>query len=231
MNFTNPLIGQLIHRENRFIASVQLGDQVVIAHVPNSGRCQELLFPGNKVVLQQAPDTSKRKTKYSLILAQHNAVWVCLVSVWANPLTQAAAEQGLLPELAAYSQWQPEHTWGGSRLDFLLTAANLRPCLVEVKGVTLVPNQGQALFPDAPTARGYKHLTELTAAVNSGYRSAVVFVVQRQDATVISPNQAMDPAFTQALTVAKENGVLLLGFSCQVDLSGIQPLQRLPVKL
>lgn len=232
MNYLGPLSEAiLIRRENRFVATVEYEGQQITAHVPNSGRCRELLYPGNTVIIQKATPNAHRKTEYSVILARHRRIWVCLVSAWANTLAREAAQLGLLPELNHYTNWQPEVKWGRSRLDFFLSAPGETPCLVEVKGVTLVPEPGQALFPDAPTLRGARHLGELTQAVRDGNKAAVVFAVQREDAQTVSPNREMDPNFTQALKEAEEAGVLLLAFSCNVSLDGITPVKSLKVEL
>ncbi|MBO8127304.1 MAG: DNA/RNA nuclease SfsA [Firmicutes bacterium] len=220
-----------IKRVNRFVAQVEVEGETREAHVPNSGRCRELLFPGNTVLLQKAPEESKRKTPYTVILAKHHEVWVCLVSVWANVLAKEAATKGLLPELAGFDRWRPEYTWGSSRFDYLLESEDKR-CLVEVKGVTLVNEAvGRALFPDAPTARGARHLQELIRAVQEGLQAAVVFVVQQEDANSISPNWEMDAAFSQALVEAEAAGVSMLGLTCSVSKEGIFPLKAVPVRL
>ncbi|MGE5507930.1 MAG: DNA/RNA nuclease SfsA [Chitinophagales bacterium] len=177
------------------------------------------------------PAPGARRTAYTLVLAWTGRTWACVVSAWANRLTRDAAAAGLLPALSAYPAWRPEVPWGESRLDFLLSGAALPPCLVEVKGVTLVGPDSVARFPDAPTARGARHLHELIRAAESGQRGAVVFAVQRPDATCVTPNQTTDPAFATALVEAQKAGVLLLAFTTQVSPAGLVPDRAIPVYL
>lgn len=230
MKFTGELReGRLVQRDNRFLARVALPEGEVAAHVANSGRLGELLFPGNRVMLQAAPGA--RRTAYTLVLAWAGKEWACVVSAWANALTREAAVLGLLPPLAAYPAWRAEVPWGESRIDFLLSGAELPPCLVEVKGVTLVSGEAQARFPDAPTQRAARHLRELARAAACGHRAAVVFAVQRPDATSVTPNRATDPTFAAALEGAAQAGVQVLAFTCRCSPAGIFPDRAIPVML
>ena len=139
-----------------------------------------------------------------------------LVSVDArlpNPLLADALARGGLPQFAGYTGIRGEAVRGQSRLDFLLTDGGGNRCWIETKSVTLVED-GLALFPDAPTLRGCKHLEELGAAVAGGDRAALVFVVQRPDARCLAPHVAADPAFTAALARAAAAGVEVYAYTC-----------------
>jgi sugar fermentation stimulation protein A len=225
--------GVLVRRENRFVAEVVLAGTAVLAHVANTGRLAELLYPGNRVLVMRSRQEG-RKTSHTLIGAYHNGGWVSIVSAWANPLAREAAAAGLLPGLAEYEHWKPEVRWGESRLDFRLSAtgaAGAKDCLVEVKGVTLLDADNCARFPDAPTSRGVRHLGELTRAVQEGYRAAVIFVVKRSGAVAFAPNDRTDPAFSSALSEAGARGVAIYAVACGVDEQGIAPVRVLPVRL
>ena len=220
--------GVLLCRVNRFVAQVRTAQGEVVAHVPNSGRLAELLFPGNRVLLRTAEGPGRR-TRYTVILARAGQVWACIVSAYANALAREAAVAGCLPELAEYGSWRPEVRWGGSRFDWWLSADDGRTCLVEVKGVTLVED-GDGLFPDAPTERGARHLRELAEAAAGGQAAALVFAVLMAGARRILPHRRRDPAFAEALAAAGRAGVRLLAFACEVSPVGIVPSRRLPVE-
>ena len=134
-----------------------------------------------------------------------------------------------LPEFAGYARISMEVTFGASRIDMLLSGPQGR-CYVEAKSVTLVA-RGMALFPDAPTIRGRKHLTSLAEAVRKGHRSAVAFVVQRPDARVFSPNDPGDREFGSALRHAVESGVEAYAYRCRVSREEIQITGAVPVRL
>ncbi|MCL5027011.1 MAG: DNA/RNA nuclease SfsA, partial [Chloroflexi bacterium] len=148
--------------------------------------------------------------------------------------------RGALPEFACYPALRPEFTYGHSRFDFWLSGRDvgcpasdlLAPpdCLVEVKSVTLM-RDGVGLFPDAPTVRGRRHVTELAEAVRAGHRAAVVFVAQRSDVRSFVPNDALDPAFGAALRAAAAAGVEVHAYGCDVDRERIWLRQRLEVAL
>jgi sugar fermentation stimulation protein A len=121
-------------------------------------------------------------------------------------------------------------SFGHSRIDFLLEGPARRPCLVEVKSITLVVD-GLGCFPDAVTARGRRHLRELAAVVEAGYRAAVVFVVQRDDATGMRPHDESDPEFGRALREVAGQGVEVYAYGCDVDAGRIEIEGALPVHL
>jgi sugar fermentation stimulation protein A len=216
-------------RLNRFAALVHLNGAETLAHVPNSGRLRELLQPGNRVYLSPAPPSATRKTLYDLSLVDLGGR---LVSADARAATALAYEWltgRLLPEFGGYSVVQRERTYGHSRIDLLLLGEELKH-YVEVKSVTLVED-GVALFPDAPTTRGQKHMLELENAVARGHRASVIFVIQRQDAGSFSPHDGADPAFGAALRKACAAGVGAYAYSCRLSLVEITLDARLPVLL
>lgn len=214
-----------LQRPNRFIAQVLLNGQEETVHVKNTGRCKELLVPGAKVYLEKGQNPA-RKTGWDLIAVEKGDRLINMDSQLPNKVAEEWLAQG---GLGQFSQLLREQTWGASRLDFCLKDAR-RTKYVEVKGVTLEEG-GKVYFPDAPTARGVKHLEELTRIRREGMEAAVLFVVQMDEVTAFSPNDATDPAFGDALRRAKDAGVEIAAIDCLVRPEEVTPGQRVPVVL
>ncbi|HHY31472.1 MAG TPA: DNA/RNA nuclease SfsA [Firmicutes bacterium] len=233
---------------------------VVAVHVADPGRLEELLVPGRLVYLASArtkslggfeapapdpvaprptaagrhgprePHGSRRKTSYDLALVDHEGLLVSVDSRVPNDLVFAGLQVGFFPDLALYSEVRRECAYGESRMDFRLSGSAAGDCLLEVKSVTLVRG-GRALFPDAPTARGLRHVRELARAVAQGLRAIVVFVIQRDDAESLSPNDETDPAFGAGLREAVRSGVEVRAYTCRVALDRICLHREVPVLL
>lgn len=214
-----------LQRPNRFIAQVLLHGQEETVHVKNTGRCKELLVPGAKVYLEKGQNPA-RKTGWDLIAVEKGDRLINMDSQLPNKVAEEWLAQG---GLGHFSQLLREQTWGASRLDFCLKDSH-RIKYVEVKGVTLEEG-GRVYFPDAPTARGTKHLEELTRIRQEGMEAAVLFVVQMDGVTAFSPNDATDPAFGDALRRAKDAGVEIAAIDCLVRPEEVTPGQRVPVVL
>jgi len=223
MEYSSVVTGKFISRPNRFIANVELDGAPVVCHVKNTGRCRELLVPGAAVVLSRAENPARR-TAFDLIAVHKGGRLINIDSQAPNKL---AAEY--LPSLFPGSSLRPECVFGASRLDFRVdTPAG--PAYVEVKGVTL-ESGGHAMFPDAPTQRGTRHLHELMSANAQGFGAYLLFVAQFDGCLDVSPNDATDPAFGLALRQAKAAGVGLLAVSCRVSDSSMTPANPVPVLL
>jgi sugar fermentation stimulation protein A len=217
----HPLLpATFLRRENRFRAALLLDDGVVAAHIPNSGRLGELLVSGALCYLSVAADPARR-TPYDLRLVSCAGTLVSVDARLPNLLLVDALERHALPAFDGYVHRQREAVRGHSRLDFLLQGEAASRLWVETKSVTLVEDD-VALFPDAPTARGQKHLRELVAAVEAGDRAAIVFIVQRADAYRFAPHSAADPAFSAALARAVAAGVMARAYTCRVEMAGIE---------
>ncbi len=209
MTYPKVVQGVFLSRPNRFIAYCLIDGNVETCHVKNTGRCKELLVPNATVYLQDCLSPA-RKTRYDLIAVEKNGI---LFNMDSQAPNKAVAEW--LPKfLGENAVIRPEHSFGESRMDFFATVGN-RKILMEVKGVTLERN-AVALFPDAPTLRGVKHLRELTKAVALGYECYVMFVIQADGIAGFSPNRATDPAFADALLQAQKAGVKILAYDCEV---------------
>ncbi len=216
-----------LQRLNRFSALVAIEGRKEPVYLANSGRMAELLQPGRTVLLQEKSHPH-RKTGYDLIMV---ALGEKLVSVDARVpgrLVYEAIVAGGLPHFHGYSSIHREVTMGRSRLDFLLT--NHSRCFLEVKSVTLV-RQGKALFPDAPTLRGRRHLRELSHAREQEDEAGVIFVVQREDAIAFSPHDEMDPEFGRALREALAAGVAVYAYRCRVSPQQLALAGEIPVLL
>lgn len=218
----------LIRRLNRFAVEVELQGQLRQAHLANSGRLHELMLAGTPALLLPRGGP-RRKTAYDLLLLCIGRLWVSADARLPNRLAQEALAAGRIEPLRGYRILKPEGSFGGSRVDFLLEGAQ-GSCLLEVKSVTLVVD-GVALFPDAPTQRGVRHLEALVEARQQGLAAAVLFVVQRADAWAFAPNDAADPAFGRALRQAAAAGVQVLAYRCRVSPRAIAISRRLPVRI
>lgn len=228
MRFLPLLAGRFVRRVNRFRITATLDGEAVDAHLPNSGRLTELLTPGRLCWLSPAGSPS-RKTDFDLKLVEYAGVLVSVDARLPNPLFAEALEEGRLAPFQAVRDVRREVQLGESRIDFGLEMPD-GDAWVETKSVTLVED-GRALFPDAPTARGKRHVGTLVDAMRQGSRCAVVFVVQRPDAEVFAPHEAADPAFTDALRDAAGTGVELYAWNCRVSRQAIGIDRQIPVEL
>lgn len=216
--------GIFLARPNRFIARVETAGGVETCHVKNTGRCRELLAPGVRVTLARS-DQPSRKTKYDLVAVWKGGLYINMDSQAPNKAVREALPR-LFPGLTIV---RPEARFGDSRLDFYLEAGE-RKIFLEVKGVTLEEN-GLALFPDAPTERGVKHLRELENCLAAGYEAAVLFLVQMKGVTAFAPNEKTHPAFGDALRGARAAGVHILCFDCLVTEDSLTLDAPVPVLL
>lgn len=227
--------GIFLARPNRFIAHVDLNGQTVVCHVKNTGRCRELLIPGVTVLLEYHKDAlaKGRKTAYSLIgvYKKREGKPPLLINMDSQAPNQAAWEwlqrQGL--KNALISDIRREVTYGTSRFD-LAFLSDGRPSFMEVKGVTLEEN-GLAMFPDAPTQRGVKHLEELIKASQDGFLCFLLFVIQMKKMTAFTPNRRIHPEFADALAAAQKAGVVILAMDCQVRPDSMEIDAPVPVSL
>jgi len=174
------LRGVFQERPNRFLALVKIEDRILPSFLPNPGRMHELLTPGTQVILREVLKED-RKTDYDLIGVFYNEQMVSVDSRVPNKLVLEALKNGDIKELSEYTIIKPEYGYGHTRFDFFL-ANEHESCLLEVKSCTLVKD-GIALFPDAETERGRRHVRDLMKAKTEGYRACVLFVVQRTDMT------------------------------------------------
>ncbi len=233
MNLPSLEPARFLRRVNRFRAEVLLHGTKVAAHVPNSGRLTDLFHPHTRVYLHPA-DKPGRKTPYDLLLVETKEGVLVSIDARLPPklLTEALTQGHLDAWLGAPgASWsvrtEPAH--GVGRLDLHLSGP-AGSWWIETKSVTLVED-GIALFPDAPTSRGRRHLADLCALAQSGQRAAVVFVVQRPDAIAFAPHPQADPDFPAALRQAAECGVAVHAYVCQVTHDALWITREIPVSL
>lgn len=225
MHYTNMISGIFLERPNRFIAYVKINGVKEICHVKNTGRCRELLQPGVLVWCQRC-NNPNRKTKYDLICVQKGHRLINMDSQAPNAAAGKWLQSG---SFGPIENLKAESTYKDSRFDFSFTKDG-KPCLLEVKGVTL-ENDGICAFPDAPTARGAKHLYGLRQAVCDGYSAYVLFVIQMSDVKKLHPNDATDPAFSKALRDAASAGVQIIAMECDVTKDAMIITKPVPVIL
>lgn len=220
---------RFIYRPNRFQAYVEIDGQETMVHVPNTGRCREILVPGSQVVLREE-NGENRKTKYDLIAGFKEEKIINIDSQIPNKVVAEALEAGRIAGLEGYGKIEREKTYGASRFDFRLTDGTDNPYFLEVKGVTLEEN-GVAMFPDAPTERGTKHLRELIEARRNSGGAGVLFLIQMRDAYCFKPHDERDKQFGEALRAASENGVNLFAYNCDVGEDHITLRDRVKILL
>ncbi len=220
-----PLVaGRFLRRVNRFAAEVEVAGRLVRVHLPNSGRMEELLVPGAPVRVQPS---GQGKTQGRLLLVRHAGRWVGVDSHLPNRLWELALRRGGLPPVLGVRGWQREVRVGGERVDFRVRTRQAT-WLVETKSCNRVEG-GVALFPDAPTARGARHLQVLAELVQQGMRCAVVWFVQRDDARCLRIDGGCDPQLAAAAQRARRAGVKLVAYRCSASPTAVRVLHRIPV--
>jgi len=223
--------GTFIRRYKRFLTDVELENgQVVTAHCPNTGSMKGCSEAGRPVYLS-SHDNPKRKLKYTWELIEMPTSLVGVNTQVPNRLVFESVRAGAVPELAGYEAFAREikindHT----RLDLALGGAKKRPCYVEIKNCTLV-DDGAALFPDAVTSRGLKHIGELEALIGAGCRGVMFYFIQRMDARVFKPADHIDPEYGKGLRRAFSAGLEILVYDVSIDLKGIRLNRRVPCEL
>lgn len=220
MKYKKVIEAEFLKRPNRFLAHVLIQDKEEIVHVKNTGRCRELLVPGARVILEDCSDNSNRKTKYSLIAVWKGPTLVNMDSQVPNKVVFDAINSQLVKGLEGVETLKREVTYGNSRFDLYFEDQESKG-FIEVKGVTL-EEDGLAMFPDAPTERGTKHILEMIEAVKEGYRGIIFFLIQMKSPKLFRPNWEMDDKFSKALKLAQKNGVEILVYDSIVGLDSIE---------
>ncbi|WXG39804.1 MAG: DNA/RNA nuclease SfsA [Candidatus Freyarchaeum deiterrae] len=229
MRIVDELIdGVFLERVNKFLTIIEVNKTRVPCFLPDPGRLQELLYPGVRVLLADR-QKENRKTRYDLIAVYYGDQLISMDSRIPNKLVLEALENKFFDEFREYSTITPEFKFHESRLDFLLENGD-KKCLIEVKSCTTVID-GVALFPSAPTLRGRRHLMELMRALREGYRSCILFVVQRTDASVLRPYDLIDHKFGETLREASSRGVEVYAYFSEFGGKEITIRGKIPVDL
>ena len=231
MDFATPLIrATLIRRYKRFLADVTLEDgQQVTAHCANPGAMLGVAPPGATVWLEPT-NTPKRKLKYSWkLLELGDGHFAGIDTGVPNRVVEEALNTRAISEVAQYPMIRPEVKYGErSRVDFLLTGDGLPDCYLEVKNVHLRRTAELAEFPDCVTARGARHMEELSNVVSAGHRAILLYLVQRTDCSAISLAYDIDPAYAAAAQAARTAGVEMICYSTSITRKGVWLATPLP---
>jgi sugar fermentation stimulation protein A len=230
MIFQNKLVhGKLIKRFKRFLAEVRLDDGTeVVAHCTNSGSMKSCLENGAEVYLTPVTDP-KRRTKFTWEMIKINGGWVGINTGNPNKLAFEAISAGLIPDLTGYTNVKREVVFGDSRFD-IFAENETEKCFVEVKNVSL-KEENYALFPDAVTTRGQKHLKTLMEVKAFGIRAVMLYIVQRTDVEVFAPAREIDPEYAKVLKQAVNAGVEVIVMQVEVTPEGIYIKKKLPVEI
>ncbi len=215
MLIDKPLLtGRLLRRYKRFLADVELDDgSVHVVHCPNPGRMIGCSAPGSRCIVRDSEDPA-RKLRYSLHAVEESGAWIVVDTGLANAVVAEAIANDLVPDLTGYASHRREVRYGtNSRIDLLLEDPGR--CYVEVKTTTLAQD-GAALFPDAVTARGLKHIEELERVASEGDRAVLFMFVARDDVQVFAPADDIDPAWSDAFRRALRSGVEAYAWSSRL---------------
>ena len=221
MNFADPLLrGTLIKRYKRFMADVVLeSGETVTAHCPNTGAMLGVQETDSEVWLSPARNPD-RKLKFTWELIRVDEGLVGVNTAHPNQIVTEAIENNKIPEFSGYDTLRREVKYGkNSRIDVLLEMADGRNCYVEVKNVTMrrdLTKGAPVEFPDGITARGAKHLAELSDMVKEGHRAVMFYLLQRGDADSMAIARDIDPTYGEALDKARKSGVEVIAFNCKL---------------
>ena len=223
--------GTLIRRYKRFLADIELtSGELITAHCPNSGRMLECSQPGCTVLVSRSSNPT-RKHAFTWEIIEMPSSPVVVNTMRANQAAGSGLRKGLIGELSGYDEVKNEVAIGNStRIDFFLTGEDKPPCIVEVKSCTYVEH-GIAMFPDAVSDRGRKHLIELQAARLKGMRSVLLLLIQRMDAHIFRPADHIDPAWGSELRKAHAAGVEVIIYDTRISDRGMELAGKVPLSL
>jgi sugar fermentation stimulation protein A len=231
MKFKHLIKATIIKRYKRFLADVVLesGEQVTV-HVPNTGSmktCWEEHWP----VLLSESSNPDRKLKYTLEMLHNGKTWIGVNTQNPQKLAIEALEKKVIPELMSFPIIQSEVKISKeTRIDLVLSNETQK-CFVEIKNVTLLGDARKALFPDAVSERGTKHLKELIELKKQGHACAMLYIIQREDVDSFAPAKTIDPVYAQHLKMAHDAGVLILPYQCELSETEIKISKIIPFLL
>jgi sugar fermentation stimulation protein A len=227
MEFKEALIhGKLLKRYKRFLADIELDSgEVVIAHCTNTGSMKSCIEIGAEVYLSPASNPL-RKTKFTWEMIKINGDWVGINTNNPNKLAFEAISRSEIPELSGYSEVTREVKWEDSRFD-IMAKNETETCFIEVKNVSM-KEDNFALFPDAITLRGRKHLETLIRVKKAGMRAVMLYLVQRCDVNQFSIAMKIDPEYGKTLKKAFHNGVEIFVIQAKIAPKSISIHKRIP---
>lgn len=221
--------GILLKRYKRFLADIQLqGQEQITVHCPNSGSMKGCCQPGSPVIISRS-DNLKRKYAWTLEQVQQDGVWIGVNTGMTNGIVHEGLASGVIDDFGTISSIKAEvKVSAKSRLDFLIES-DQGSVYLEVKNCSLA-EEGVALFPDAITARGTKHLEELMTLQADGFTAAVLFCIQRSDARCFAPARAIDPLYADTLRKAENQGVRVLAYQAAVRPASVSLTRKIPLQ-
>jgi len=234
MQYSSPLIAAtLIHRYKRFLADVELASgEVITVHSPNTGSMLGCAEPGMRVWIRDS-ENPKRKYRYAWELSETtDGTRININTILSNKLVREGIGNGVVKELSGYTNIKAEVKYGsqGSRIDLLLSNSDSL-CYVEVKNVTARVEDNMAIFPDAVTSRGVKHLQELMQMVEEGHRAVIFFCISRNDVSQMRAAYEIDPLYAETLKQAIDSGVEALAYVTVSGDSEIELSHAIPVQI
>ena len=229
MKFTKRLIkGKLIKRYKRFFADINIKNEIITAHCPNTGSMMGLLDQNNEVWISKNNDP-KRKLKYTLEIIKAKDNLVGVNTHLANKIVYEGLSNNLINEFMNSDSIKPEVYYNkNTRFDFLVNKNNQNH-FIEVKNVTLFRTNNVAEFPDAVTSRGSKHIKTLVDAIKKGYKSYVLFLVQIQNIENFQIAKDIDKNYYKNYLLAKKDGVQFLAYRCNIDTNSITIEKKLNI--
>jgi len=230
MKFSTPLIhGRLIKRYKRFLADIKLDNgEIVTAHCTNSGTMKSCLEDNAEVYLTPVDDPN-RKTKFTWEMIKMNSNWVGINTGNPNKLAYEAVKNSKIEKLKGYTEVKREVTFGNSRFD-VMAKNEKETCFIEVKNVSYKEGP-YALFPDAVTSRGKKHLETLIKVKEQGMRAVMLYIIQRMDVNTFAVAKEIDPEYSKTLQIAYKKGIEIIPIQAKVTPEKIELVQELPFEL
>ncbi len=230
MNFNEPLIhGRLIKRYKRFLADVKLDNgEIVTAHCTNTGSMKSCLEDNAEVYLSPVNDPN-RKTKFTWEMIKINGDWIGINTGNPNKLAFEAVKDGKIEKLKGYTEVKREVKFDDSRFD-VMAKSEKETCFIEVKNVTFKEGN-YALFPDAVTSRGKKHLETLIKVKEQGMRAVMLYIIQRMDVDTFAPAKEIDPEYSKTLKMAYKKGVEIIPMQAKVTPEKIELVKELPFEI
>jgi sugar fermentation stimulation protein A len=198
--FDNIETAVFIARLNRFMVECLYKGRIIRAHLPNPGRLWELLQENQLLYITGTAHISDRRTQYTVIAVEKDGVPVFLHTHHTNTVVGWLIEKHGITGLEDYAVEKPEFTISRSRFDFLLKKGDDR-MLLEVKSCTLF-HKNIAMFPDAVTDRGRRHLKDIAG---SSFYGGVLFVVHSSSVKYFLPEYHVDPEFSKTLYALRNN--------------------------
>ena len=229
MKFSKRLIkGKLIKRYKRFFADINIKNEIITAHCPNTGSMMGLLDQNNEVWISKNNDP-KRKLKYTLEIIKAKDNLVGVNTHLANKIVYEGLSNNLINEFMNSDSIKPEVYYNkNTRFDFLVNK-NYQKNYIEVKNVTLFRTNNISEFPDAVTSRGSKHIKTLIEATEKGYKSYVLFLVQIQNIENFQIAKDIDKNYYNNYLLAKKGGVQFLAYRCNIDINSITIEKKLNI--